>query len=261
MVIDCHAHIFPEHVVDRAMETLSVRYGIGPVVRPTPDELLRIMDRDGVDCAIAVAVATRPAQVTSINDWLLGLNRPRLLPFGALHPHFDDVAGEVQRLLDAGIKGIKLQPHFQDYTLDDPATLRMFEVIGDRMVVLLHGGNEIIPIPDVQPTPPRVLALHRQFPQVRFIIAHLGASGLWDDVEDHLVGEDVYFDASYVFDICSDEQIERIIRRHGPERILWGSDFPWQAPEQGLRGVARLGLTDAEKAGILGGNLARLLGL
>jgi len=261
MVIDCHAHIFPEHVVDRAMEALRARYGIDPVVQPTPDELLRIMDRDGVDCAIAVAVATRPSQVPSINDWLLNLNRPRLIPFGALHPHYEDIPGEIRRLLDAGIKGIKLQPHFQDYRLDDPATLRMFEIIGDRMVVLLHGGNEIIPIPDVQPTPPRVRSLLRQFPQVRFIIAHLGASGLWDDVEEHLVGENAYFDASYVFDICSDEQIERIIRNHGPQRVLWGSDFPWQAPEQGLRGVARLGLTDAEKAGILGGNLARLLGL
>jgi predicted TIM-barrel fold metal-dependent hydrolase len=261
MVTDCHAHIFPEHVVDRAMEALSQRYQAQPVARPTPAELLRIMDRDGVERAVVVAVATRPTQVPSINDWLLHLNQPRLIPFGALHPHYEDVTGEVERLLDAGIKGVKLQPHFQEYSLDDPATLRMFEIIGDRLVVLLHGGNEIIPIPDVQPTPQRVRSLHRRFPQVRFIVAHLGASGMWDDVEEHLVGEDVYFDASYVFDICSDEQIERIIRNHGPQRIVWGSDFPWQAPEQGLRGVARLGLTEPEKAAILGGNLARLLEL
>jgi hypothetical protein len=96
-------------------------------------------------------------------------------------------------------------------------------------------------------------------PQVRFIFAHLGAYLQWDEVEETLVGRDAYLDASYVFDICSDQQIRRIIQGHGPERIVWGSDFPWQTQAQGLAGIRRLGFgADVEK-GILGGNLLRLL--
>lgn len=259
MLFDCHAHIFPESIVDRAMEVLSARYGAQPVGRPTPDGLLRHMDQCGVERAVTVAVATRPSQVPTINAWLASLGEPRLVPFGSLHPYCEDLQGEIHRLLDAGIRGIKLQPHFQEFTLDDPRFHAMIEAVGNQLIVLMHGGNEIIPIPDVQPTPERLRALHRQYPQVRFIFAHLGASGQWDDVERFLVGEQVHFDASYVFDICSDDQIERIIRNHGPQRIVWGSDFPWQPQSQGLAGVRRLGLSEADKAAILGGNLMRLL--
>jgi len=84
---------------------------------------------------------------------------------------------------------------------------------------------------------------------------------MWDGVEELLVGQDVYFDASYVFDICPDWRIERIIRNHGFERVVWGSDFPWQPQSQGLAGVARLDLPQDAKRKILGENLAELLGL
>ena len=261
MIFDCHAHIFPEHVVDRAMEALGAVYNARPVARPTPDNLLRHMDGCGVDRALVVAVATRPSQVAPVNSWLTALGEPRLTPLGSLHPHCDDVAGEVQRLLDAGIRGVKLQPHFQGYGFDDPATDALFEAIGDRLWVLLHAGQEIVPLDRVEPTPERLLALHRRFPQVRLILAHLGGFLEWDGVEELLVGEDVWLDASYVFGICPDERIKRIILSHGPERVLWGSDFPWQTAAHGIAGIERLGLTDEQKRGILGENLQRLLSL
>jgi hypothetical protein len=261
MVVDCHAHIFPDHVVDRAMEVLTACYNAAPVMSPTRDNLLRHMDESGVDRAVVVSVATRPGQVAGINAWLTGLGSERLIPFGALHPHYEDIAGEVQRLLEAGVRGIKLQPHFQGYDIVEPEFGRLLDAVGDRLVVLLHGGQEIVPLERVVPTPARVAALAREFPQVRFVVAHLGASGMWDEVEAHLVGQDVWFDASYVFGFCPPEQIRRIIRNHGPTRIVWGSDFPWQTQAAGLEGVRSLGLTEAETAGILGGSMLRLLGL
>jgi uncharacterized protein len=260
MIFDCHAHIFPEHVVDRAMAALSARYDARPVGRATPEGLLRHMDESGVDRALTVAVATKPSQVRSVNDWLMGLGEPRLVPFGCLHPHAADTADEVQRLVDAGIKGVKLQPHFQEYGLDDPQVYRMFEAIGDQLWVLLHGGQEIVPLERIEPTPARLLRLHQDFPQVRFIFAHLGGYLEWDAVEQLLVGEDVLFDASYVFGICPDEQIARIIREHGTHRVVWGSDFPWQTQAEGLAGIGRLGLTEDQEQAILGTNLLRVLG-
>jgi predicted TIM-barrel fold metal-dependent hydrolase len=135
----------------------------------------------------------------------------------------------------------------------------MLELIGDRLVVLLHGGQEIAAIPDVQPTPERLLALHRRFPDARFILAHLGAYQQWDEVEELLVGENVYFDVSYVFGKCPDERIKRIIRAHGVDKVVWGSDFPWQTQCEGLAGMTRLGLSGGETRAVLSGNLLRLL--
>jgi len=260
MVFDSHTHIFSEHVVDRAMEALGERYGAAPVARATPKGLLGHMDESGVDKALVLGVATKPSQVHTINDWITSLGEPRLVPFGSLHPHADDIADEIERLLDLGVKGVKLQPHFQDYELDDPAVFRMFELIGDRLIVLMHGGQEIIPIENLQPTPRRLLHLHETFPEVRFILAHLGGYLEWDGVEEMLVGRDLHLDASYIFGICPDERIGKIMRDHGLEKIIWGSDFPWQTQCQGLEGMARLKLSDEERAGVLGGNLRALLG-
>jgi predicted TIM-barrel fold metal-dependent hydrolase len=260
MIVDAHAHIFPDALAERAMAALSKAYGATPVGSPTCAGLLAHMDECGVDRAVVVPVATRPAQVGPANEWVLGLGEPRLIAFGALHPHSETLAEDIQGLVDRGVRGVKLQPWFQGYKLDDPGVWRMLELIGDRLIVLMHGGGELAPIPEIPTTPDRLAGLVRRFPEVRFIFAHLGGSGQWDEAEEHLLGLPVTLDASMVFDCCGDEQIRRIIRAHGPERVVWGSDYPWQTAALGIAGVKRLGLTEEETLGILGGNVLRLLG-
>ena len=99
MIFDSHAHIFPEHIVDRAMASLTERSGAQPVARATPNGLLRHMDESGVDRALVLGVATKPSQVRAINEWITSLGEPRRVPFGSLHPHAGDSADEIKRLL------------------------------------------------------------------------------------------------------------------------------------------------------------------
>jgi len=42
---------------------------------------------------------------------------------------------------------------------------------------------------------------------------------------------------------------------------VWGSDFPWMSQSEALAGLMRLGLDDTTLAGVLAGNLKRLLDL
>ena len=112
-IIDGHTHIFPEKVADRAMEQLNGMYHVDPVRRPVLDELVVEMDEAGVDRSVYAPVSTRPDQVPSINRFALDLvDHPRIIPFGTLHPHFEDVPGEIERLVAGGIRGVKLQPFF-----------------------------------------------------------------------------------------------------------------------------------------------------
>jgi uncharacterized protein len=260
--VDSHTHIFPEHVAERAVAALSAAYGAKPVALPTVPELIRRMDEAGIDRAVVLPVATRPDQVPSINKWFISLQEnPRLIPFGALHPHLADCAAEVRRLCDAGIRGVKLQPHFQEFDLDEPATERMWEAIGDRLAVVLHAGQEIAPIERVRPTPTRIRQLAERFPALRLIVAHMGGYRQWDEAEAELVGANVHLDLSYTFGHISDEQILRMVRTHGPERIVWGSDFPWGEPRDTLAAFRRLGLAEADERRILAANLLALLGL
>ena len=260
IVIDTHNHIFPDKVVDKATAALQATCGARPITRPTAEGLLRHMDATGVDAAVICPVATRPDQVASINRWAAGLASERLIPFGALHPADPDCDEQIQFLLGEGLRGVKLQPHFQEFELLAPATLKMLEKLVGQVVVLLHAGQEIRPIPRVEPTPERLLKLHQTLPELQLVVAHLGGYQMWEEVEKLLVGQELYMDISYVFNKTSDEQIARIIQNHGPGRILFASDFPWQSASDVLAGLERLDLSDGERGMILGGNAARLLG-
>ncbi len=259
-IIDSHTHIFPDHVAEHALGALVEAYQAAPRGPATVSGALAAMDEAGVEKAVVCPVATRPEQVVSINRWVTSLDRERFLPFGAMHPDFADPEEELAFLRDQDVRGIKLQPHFQGYTVESPALLRMFERLGD-FVALIHGGQEIKPIPFVPTTPERLRALHDRFPNQRMVIAHLGGYQMWEGVEEHLLGQDVYFDLSFTFDRLDDATIARLVAAHGPERILFGSDYPWMTPAAARAGVERMGWSEEEKRGILAGNAERLLGI
>jgi len=56
-------------------------------------------------------------------------------------------------------------------------------------------------------------------------------------------------------------RLRRIIDRHGADRVVFGSDWPMADPAAEIAAVRSLGLDAAAEQAILGGNLARLLGL
>lgn len=260
MIIDCHTHVFADDIASKAMEALYAAYRAEPVAMPTVAGILEHMEQCGVDRAVICPVATKPSQVRPINDWLLSLKEPRLIPFGAIHPHLDEIAAELDRLEAAGVKGLKLQPFFQQFLFDDPAFSALLDRIADRFLVLMHAGDEIFPLPEIQPTPERLARLLDKSTKLRLIAAHAGGYKLWDDVERHLLGRNLYFDISYTTECAPVEQLRRIVLGHGAERILWGSDFPWQSQCQALEGLRQLGLPEEQEREILGENLLRAVG-
>ena len=93
------------------------------------------------------------------------------------------------------------------------------------------------------------------------IVAHIGGYRLWDEVERDLVGSEALFDLSYGIDHLPAEQLTRIVRRHGADKILFGSDYPWRDPADVDRVLATLPLPEEEFGLIRSGNARRLLGL
>ncbi len=261
MVIDAHAHLFPDALAERAMAQLGAMYGVEPVRLPTLSGVLAEMQAHGIARAAVLQVATKPEQVGPINTWALELaGDPRLAPFGALHAAQspDDLDAEVERLLAGGIRGIKLQPYFQRFDPLTPEGLALLRRVGDRMVVLIHGGEEMIPVRPLWTTPQALIRLHEAVPEVRLIVGHLGGYLLWEDALEHLAGRDVYFDISFTLHKCPRDLALRIIEKHGCDRIVWGSDFPWAAMDWSP--ITQLGLSQDEVEAILGGNMTRLLG-
>jgi predicted TIM-barrel fold metal-dependent hydrolase len=103
--------------------------------------------------------------------------------------------------------------------------------------------------------------LASQFPDVNFIIPHLGSFA--DDwrahqrVIDQLVRyPNVYTDTS---GIRRFDYIVEAVKRAGARKVLFGSDGPWLHPGLELHKVRLLGLPVEQEALILGGNIIRLL--
>jgi uncharacterized protein len=100
-----------------------------------------------------------------------------------------------------------------------------------------------------------------QYPEVNFIIPHLGSfSDDWRAQQRvaEQVGRypNVYTDTSGVrrFDY-----IIEAIHRGGPQKVLFGSDGPWLHPGVELHKIRVLGLSPAHEAMVTGGNILRLL--
>jgi predicted TIM-barrel fold metal-dependent hydrolase len=84
---------------------------------------------------------------------------------------------------------------------------------------------------------------------------------MWDEVHKYLLpsGKNVYFDTAYVSHYMSDREMEQMIRDIGPERVIYGSDYPWAEPGVEAKIIENLGFSLQEREAILWGNAAKLM--
>ncbi|MGN0473555.1 MAG: amidohydrolase family protein, partial [Acutalibacteraceae bacterium] len=113
----------------------------------------------------------------------------------------------------------------------------------------------------IRATPERMAIAAESVPELIFIFAHLGGMNQWDDAERYVVGrlDNVYLDVSVIAGYIKDEQLLRIIRNHGADKILFGSDCPWDLPSNEITMINRLPLSDEEKEKIFHKNAENLL--
>ena len=89
--------------------------------------------------------------------------------------------------------------------------------------------------------------------------AHLGGFKMWDDVEKYLVGKEVFLDVSYACSHMDKEQLLRIIKKHGADKILYGSDSPWKSQAEPMSVLKTLELTSEEMDLITHKNALKIL--
>jgi len=121
MIIDAHAHIFPEKIASKAIAGLEQQYGVNACAEATVPGIYTSMQSGHVDASVLLSVATTTAQVESINNWVaeISTDAPRFIGLGAMHPEYPDPDEEIRRMREMGIKGIKLHSEFQHFYPDD----------------------------------------------------------------------------------------------------------------------------------------------
>jgi predicted TIM-barrel fold metal-dependent hydrolase len=263
-IIDTHTHVFPD---DKAAQTLAYihkvynarSYGEGTV-----SDLLKKMDEAEVDRAIIHMVSATPNSVREFNDWLFEIRDERLIKFGTIHPLMKDYGQELQRLVDEGVIGVKLQPDVQNFDVDDEAiAFPLYENIVKRnLVTMFHVGEEPAQKPAARSKPHKIRTVARRFPELTIIAAHLGGLNMWAQSEEHLVGErNVFFETSLTYLRIPPDRAERIIRNHGIHKVFFGTDYPFAPVRKSVQRAKRVPfLNDDEKAQIFSRNLEAFLG-
>lgn len=261
MRIDFHTHFYPEKVAAKAIAFVE-KLGLKSDSDGTRRGLEESMLRSGIDLSVGMPVVTSPENSLSINRFAAANNNGNIRMFGSVHPDEADKLGTLQFIKDSGLYGVKVHPEYQGFDFGEERLFPVWEkCIELNLPVLTHAGADIAYTAPFHSDPERLAAFHRRYPELTFIIAHLGSYQMWDAVERELLGENVYLDISLAVEELPVERIESMIRRHGVERILLGSDSPWFSQRKPCEVVEKMSLSNEEKAAILSGNAERLLAL
>ena len=268
MVVDFHTHIFPEQIASRTLEKLSAMSHEPYYTGATIETLFHAMKQGGVDLSIALPVVTAPKQFDSINRFAAQVNatyydakhHTGILSFGGMHPDCQDYKEKLRQICNMGLKGIKLHPVYQQVSFDDIRYLRIVDYASELgLVTVTHAGYDVgFPGADfVSPATVRRLidAVHPE----QLVLAHVGGYDQWEEVEELLIGQDVYFDLAFSMGKMSDDQLVRMIRSHGADRFLFATDSPWLDQKEQVAYLDALPLTEKEKQMIFGINAVNLL--
>ncbi len=252
MVIDFHTHIFPDKIASGAIESLKNnakggKYNVTNYTDGTLKGLMASMDKNGVDISIVLPVATSPRQTESINNFAQTVRDERVISFGGIHPLNENCDKILEDLKKRGFKGIKLHPEYQSVNIDSPESIKILqkaEALGLYCVV--HAGIDVGIKPPLHCAPKQLKNVLNYVSGKYIIAAHMGGFDMFDEVEEVLVGTDIYFDTAAICKMIKKEQFEKIIKNHGSEKILFATDSPWGDAKEYLEIVRNLDITQEE---------------
>ncbi len=279
MIVDCHAHVFPDGVRQERTRFqardawFADLYGAPERKLACAEDVLAAMDAAGVDRTVLLGFPWRDSAICALhNDYLIECVQrypDRLIGFAIVNPAAGAAAAqELARSLEAGLRGCgEVGPDGQGFRLDSAHDL------GPLAEVLTAYGRPLLthcsePLGHAYAGkgtvwPQQVVAAAGHFPDLRIIAAHWGGGLPFYELMPEVAAAvgNVYYDSAastylYRFDI-----FRQVVALVGAERVLWGTDYPLLGQARFLARTRAAGLAPSDLAAVLGGNAARLLGL
>lgn len=260
-VIDFHTHIFPDKLATRAIDAILQGREFHKFSDATLSGLLKNMDEQGIEASVIQPIITKPSQLETTNRWAASVAGERIIPFGGVYPLSETFESDIDFVRSLGIRGLKFHAEYQNYIVDTPEVMPLYRYAAHvGLPALFHGGEDLSMKPPFKSSPQQYAHIADEIPSLRMVVAHLGGFRQWDDVEEYLVGRDnVWLDTSMGFEYFPHEQFLRIVKKHGADRILFGSDSPWSDASAELQTLERLLKNDTDFEKIVCLNAKRLL--
>jgi predicted TIM-barrel fold metal-dependent hydrolase len=276
-VFDVHVHIQPWSMLAPEVIPLiddASHAGVKDIVA-TPENVVRYMDEQGVEriCCINYVSPDVMGFTREVNDWVAAFtknHRDRLLPVGSVNPLYEmNVRDEIRRVLDLGIRMIKIHPPHQ---LFSPNAYRgelwqlaeIYRECETRGVpVMFHTGTSIFPrARNVFADPMPIDDVAVDFPKLRIILAHAGRP-MYGETAVFLARRhaNVRLDLSGIPPKALLQYVPRLASLAG--KCLWGTDWPSPgvvSMRRNLDELHSLALGEEVERKILWDNAAALFG-
>lgn len=269
MIVDTHAHIYHSDEVQYPMKAEPFRpeSGVGTI-----EHLRREVAANGVDRVVLIQTGSAYrwdnrllADTARANaDWTVGVC--------TLNPEGEDSPDELARLVtDYNVKAVRVEVSPAGY--DHPGTEALWRRAGELgAVICAHLQRDYLH---------ELAALLERFPEVPVVLDHcaypLAADGLEDTaiLQAAALARFPQLHAKLTFAVTSSQQqypfadthaqLRQMLAAFGPERCIWGSDFPcehWLKKSTYAQHLAvfveELGWTAEERAQVLGQTALRL---
>ncbi len=276
--IDFHVHLPTPDWLDGSMAgyiEAAEAYFRSPVRRqslPELAEMYRELDTMAVLLAWDAETATGRPRVPNETVAAACREHPDVFTgLGSVDPHKGEAAvAEVARIAELGLRGVKFHPSLQAFAPDDESCWPVFAACERHgLLALFHTGTSGIGArqPGGQgirldyARPIRLDAVAAAHPGLTVVAAHFGWPWQMELVAMALHKTNVYIDISGWAPRRIPPELIGELRGRLAGQFVWGSDFPFLAPQRCLDELAGLGLPDEVLAQVLHDNAARILRL
>ena len=259
-IIDIHTHIYPDDIARKATKSVQDFYQIGDGHMDGTEKLL--MERGkaaGISRFVILPVAIRPDRTQGINDFIVKRlkGNPDLIGFGTVHAAMEGITDEVRRIMELGLKGIKMHPDSQRFPIDDLRLFPVYEEAQGRLPIMLHMGDHRYDYSH----PIKLQRVLRLFPRLQVIAAHFGGYSMYETACEMLKDTDCVFDISSSMMFMPQGEAERYINIYGAERMAFGTDYPMWDPVHEVEQFLKLKLTPQQQEQIAYKTAERILKL
>ena len=282
-VFDSHAHLYSPAVIANvaSLDGLAAAIGLdieGAGCRTDKVALKRECGAAGIQACLLLPTAP-VNRVHQVNDLSIKTveGDKSLFTAGTLHPASSGMDEELEWLKSRGIRALKLCSFSQAFDLESEETQLLFDKIRahniagkPRFFVVLdtfYQADAYFHAPKNHLTTPRKLGrLVEDFPEIDFVGAHMGglAAPFGELVECLPPKSNLYLDTSNAAQLLSRDEFIRLLHRHGPDHILFGTDWPWFSFKEEVTRIQGLvheaGFSAQEESKIFSENICRLLG-
>ncbi|HEY94106.1 MAG TPA: amidohydrolase [Dehalococcoidia bacterium] len=279
VIIDFHTHIFSPRIKDNrdkyitADPCFAALYSSETAKLITADELIESMDREGIDISVILNIGWSTNELCiETNDYIMeSVSKfpKRLIGFGVIQPIAGDSAlKEIERCVKGRLRGLgEMRSDIQSFDMTNKDLL-------DGLVEILINNNLVFMTHASEPvghqyqgkgsiTPDILYPFITNYPDLEIVCAHWGGGlpfyALMPEVKKAM--KNVYFDTAASPFLYSPLIYTQVIDLVGPDKILFGTDYPLLKPTRLMGEIDSLNLPDETRKTILEDNARNLLGI